>query len=72
MKIARLFLLVVSLIVAAVSSAFAVDTTMLGQLVTAAGIPALSTSVSAALVVVGLIPLCFVGYRLYQRLLKRV
>lgn len=45
---------------------------MFDTLVAAAGIPAMSTAVQAALITVGLIPLCFVGYRLYQRLLKRV
>ena len=44
---------------------------MFDTLITAAGIGALSTSVIAALVTIGAFPLAFMGYKLYQRTIRR-
>lgn len=45
---------------------------MFASLVTAAGLPALNTSLTAALVLVGAFPLGFACYKLYKRMIGRV
>ena len=64
--------LALAMIVASASSALAVGTpTMYDNLITAAGISTLTTSVIAALVTIGAFPLAFMGYKLYQRTIRR-